>query len=95
VDAFVNLEPLVASNGSDFRRTHVRVALLSPYSGNNLGDSAIEDAMVADLRLSDVAHQGRFRGLTRTQYDALSEFIDSNRPASVIGNSSPRFLLSL
>jgi polysaccharide pyruvyl transferase WcaK-like protein len=28
-----------------------RVALLTPYSGNNLGDAAIQDAMISNLRL--------------------------------------------
>jgi polysaccharide pyruvyl transferase WcaK-like protein len=28
-----------------------RIALLTPYSGNNLGDAAIQDAMIANLRL--------------------------------------------
>src|SRR6204780_258198 len=28
-----------------------RVALLTPYTGGNLGDAAIQDAMIANLRL--------------------------------------------
>lgn len=31
--------------------TNPRIAMLTPYSGNNLGDAAIQDAMIANLRL--------------------------------------------
>jgi polysaccharide pyruvyl transferase WcaK-like protein len=30
--------------------TEIRIALLTPYSGGNLGDAAIQDAMIANLR---------------------------------------------
>ncbi len=37
-----------------------RIALLTPYSGGNLGDAAIQDAMVANLRarMSDIKISG-------------------------------------
>ena len=39
-----------------------RIALLTPYSGNNLGDAAIQDAMIANIRLRLPGAQ--FSGIT-------------------------------
>jgi polysaccharide pyruvyl transferase WcaK-like protein len=34
----------------DVERVALRIALLTPYSGNNLGDAAIQDAIIANIR---------------------------------------------
>jgi polysaccharide pyruvyl transferase WcaK-like protein len=50
----VNAEsPAAASCQSDggLSQPVIRIALLTPYSGNNLGDAAIQDAMIANIRL--------------------------------------------
>ncbi len=35
----------------NFGQADLRIALLTPYSGNNLGDAAIQDALIANIRL--------------------------------------------
>lgn len=37
--------------GRNFREARPRIALLTPYNGGNLGDAAIQDTMIANLRL--------------------------------------------
>lgn len=51
-----------ASNASSPRMEKCRIALLTPYSGGNLGDAAIQDAMIANLRLRLPSAQ--FSGIT-------------------------------
>jgi polysaccharide pyruvyl transferase WcaK-like protein len=46
----------------DFEEPQVRIALLTPYTGGNLGDAAIQDSMIANLRLRIPGVQ--FTGIT-------------------------------
>jgi polysaccharide pyruvyl transferase WcaK-like protein len=46
----------------DFQQPQVRIALLTPYTGGNLGDAAIQDSMIANLRLRIPGVQ--FTGIT-------------------------------
>jgi polysaccharide pyruvyl transferase WcaK-like protein len=43
--------PADNSSGLSRSRSPLRIALLTPYTGGNLGDAAIQDAMIANLRL--------------------------------------------
>jgi polysaccharide pyruvyl transferase WcaK-like protein len=42
---------LACKAGYESLGPHPRIALLTPYNGGNLGDAAIQDAMIANLRL--------------------------------------------
>src|SRR5580704_16948739 len=46
----------------DFEEQQVRIALLTPYTGGNLGDGVIQDSMIANLRLRIPGVQ--FTGIT-------------------------------
>jgi polysaccharide pyruvyl transferase WcaK-like protein len=43
--------PMRGANQSSARTLGPRIALLTPYNGGNFGDAAIQDAMIANLRL--------------------------------------------
>src|ERR1700719_489534 len=44
-------EPMRGENRTGERTPRPRIALLPPYNGGNFGDAAIQDAMIANLRL--------------------------------------------
>jgi polysaccharide pyruvyl transferase WcaK-like protein len=48
--------------GQEFRGPHARIALLTPYTGGNLGDAAIQDSMIANLRQR--LPEAQFTGIT-------------------------------
>jgi polysaccharide pyruvyl transferase WcaK-like protein len=48
--------------GQEAPEPHPRIALLTPYTGNNLGDAAIQDAVIANLRLR--VPGARFSGIS-------------------------------
>jgi len=57
--------------GQEIQEPCPRVALLTPYSGGNLGDAAIQDAMIANLRVR-LPH-AQFSGITLNCHNFLEQ----------------------
>jgi polysaccharide pyruvyl transferase WcaK-like protein len=84
-DAIPSVSGGCSSSFAVSNRTGPRVALLTPYTGGNFGDAAIQDAMISNLRLRLPTAQ--FSGISLNSENYLQRHGSRAFPLCAFGNS--------